>query len=1153
MMKSRWHLFFAPLFLSLLLSCGDDTLLMGSAFERQEIRLQGTIDQVKQTKVKNNVFADGDAMGVYVVDYTKEGQPGKLSATGNNASNVKFVFHTKENAWEGESPLYWKDKKTPADIYGYYPYRDEVSSVDHYSFGVRSNQHEVVENTELTGYEKSDFLWAKTTKVFATNDLINLEYCHILANVQVSLLMGEGFSPEEWGKLDKLVLLENQHLNANIDLAQGVAQVVDNDKTGEIITQSVKNDFYAVVVPQTVKAGQNLLSITIDGQSYPFQKEVDMTFLAGKSHRFTMVINKAMPKGDYEFHLLDEAITPWDCDLDVHKGSAKEFLIIHNEQGGHLDDQIMSQFKDPSSVTHVKLTGVMNQDDFGSLCHLMPNLEYINVKSIRIKDACSDFHQGFRGDDVIPVRGFWGLRSLRTVIFPDSLKIIGVDAFRSTTLTGGLKIPEGVTRIENGAFSCYQDGETEVIPCFYGELELPSTLKYIGDGAFNSCGFTGELRLPEGLEYIGGETFIRCRNFTGELRLPKSLKHVGWNSMSAMDGIGGQLVIPKGFTRIEALSFASNFSTVKIPEGVTSIGGEAFGHNLKGDVYLPSTLTILEEGAFSGTKIQHVNLHENIDVIGPRAFAYCDLHDTLVIPSKVVTIEEETFAGNRDLVSVVLPASLERIKDRAFANCYELSHIRCLAEVPPVIETEGCFSGVAKDNFTIEVPEKSVAAYREAPYWREFKRISAYRNFVCRPAKMKVLNAGCDRDFILNADGDWKLTHSPSWCHVSPTQGSKKTMMHITIDRMAHKVGNRKDSIVFQLADSEEHITHMNVSQFDYIHEEDEMVQLQTAQQGKGINIFIVGDGYDAEDIAAGIYLKDMRQEMEYFFGVEPYTTYRDYFNFYTAIARSEESGIGSLNTLRNVKFKTSYGDNSSENRIHGAAEEVVNYARATVPAIAAENVGKLTAIIVPNAGVYDGVTVMWENGTAVSYCPKSEEFYPNDARGLMQHEACGHGFGKLADEYVYHQAFIQRCSCLCCDHVDGLLHGQSLGWYANVSLNGSYQTNEWSQMIFDPRYSDKVDLFPGGYYHSWGVYRPEWNSCMNNNVPYFNAPSRMAIVKRIMDYAGENFSYEQFVAKDNDEMGGQRSGTAHRSAEASGPVMHGAHPVILKGSPSTK
>lgn len=162
-----------------------------------------------------------------------------------------------------------------------------------------------------------------------------------------------------------------------------------------------------------------------------------------------------------------------------------------------------------------------------------------------------------------------------------------------------------------------------------------------------------------------------------------------------------------------------------------------------------------------------------------------------------------------------------------------------------------------------------------------------------------------------------------------------------------------------------------------------------------------------------------------------------------------------------------------------------------------------------------------------IACCPVSTDAYPYDFRGIIQHEAGGHGFGKLGDEYIYHNAFIQNCSCTCCDHPKGendlnSAYGifKSLGWYKNLSLTSDATQVPWAHLIYNPKYSDYVDMFEGGYMHSRGIYRSEATSCMNNNIPYYSTISRQAIVERIMEYAGETFTLEKFYALDKDTFG---------------------------------
>ena len=88
-------------------------------------------------------------------------------------------------------------------------------------------------------------------------------------------------------------------------------------------------------------------------------------------------------------------------------------------------------------------------------------------------------------------------------------------------------------------------------------------------------------------------------------------------------------------------------------------------------------------------------------------------------------------------------------------------------------------------------------------------------------------------------------------------------------------------------------------------------------------------------------------------------------------------------------------------------------------------------------------------------------------------------------------------------------------GWYPNLSLSGKMNEVPWSHLIFHDKYKQIVDIFEGGFMHTRGVYRSEQNSCMNNDIPYYSTISREAIVKRIMEIAGETYTFEDFVAND--------------------------------------
>ena len=700
-----------------------------------------------------------------------------------------------------------------------------------------------------------------------------------------------------------------------------------------------------------------------------------------------------------------------------------------------------------------------------------------------------------------------------------------------------------------------------------GILSLPSTLKKLGNrgeddmgdegtdyygGVFQNCrNLTGNLILPDNLELIRGYCFSGCSGLYGELRLPAKLKRMGNCAFSSCSGFTGSLSIPQGITALPSEAFHNcGFNgTLTLHNGITNIANDAFANcHFKGELHLPKSLKVISENAFcnndfSGT----LTLPSTLTHIGSNAFAYnWRLMGILDIPQEVESIGENAFSNCKMLEGIIFPESMETIRQGAFNECYGINSIICKGTMPAHIES-GAFDGVAKDNFTLEVPESAISQYQAAPGWKDFKRIAAHHELVCRPSVACALSTEHKQKLVINAEGEWEVASKPDWCEVSPASGNKKTEVTLTIKGMAKNADSRDGKVVFRLKDKD--YTHeCSVSQYGYEYGEDEWITLQKATKGNngGINIVLLGDGFNAKDIASGKYLKDIKQEVEYFFGIEPYKTYRDYFNVYTAIPLSTESGVGTVNTIRYNRFNTTFTGGVG---LKADYDEVFDYALGA-PTVNKGNLNQTLIIMVPNSTDYGGICQMWEDGSAIAFCPQSTYGYPLDTRGVIQHEAGGHGFGKLGDEYIYHNAFIDFCDCTCCGHVFEFNAAKSLGWFDNLELTGKMHSVGWSHLIFDDRYSDIVDIYEGGYMHNRGVFRSEPNSCMNNDIPYYSTISRESIVKRIKAYAGETYSFEDFVKNDKRDAGivESRAFGGNGDQRTSGTYQHA--PVFHKGSP---
>lgn len=1132
---------------------------------RTRIELAGAIDQVAVTRVNDNGFAHGDVIGVYIVDY-EGSNPGTLQNSGNRGDNVRHTYDEANNKWSSAYDLYWKDKKTAIDVYGYYPW-GQPTEVTAYELEVQKDQSTEAADGELGGYEASDFLWGKATNVAPTEQVIRLPMKHRMSSAKVVLAEGSGFAEGAWASLSKQVLVKNVKRNALINLQNGEVTATGDVSAGGTIPYKKGEEFRAIVVPQQVAAGTPLFVITVDGINYTFKKEEAFSYTSGKMHTFTIRVDYKAATGDYTFTLAGESITAWENDDVSHDATMKEYVVIESE-AGKLDEALAAAKKDLTKVRNLKVTGKINSRDFAVMKFRMEQLSALNLREVTIvaSEEVSDLDGGetqyFECKDLcIPRHALQHKTSLTSLVLPDQLREIGTQAFYGcTSLSGSLNIPEGVTYIGVGAFAFCRN--------YAGSLTLPSTLEQIGelvsgsgshwDGPFLECNFVCELKLPSKLRVIGVGAFRSCKGLYGELHIPESVQQIGEGAFCDLPNMSGSIEIPQSVTAIPDNCFSSSGfnGNLRLHDGITTIGSNAFSLTpLKGELNLPKDLIVISEGAFYSCDFSgELILPKNVRGIGDKAFAYnWRLMGVLDFPEGVLSIGAGAFAQCRSIEGLVFPESLESIRYEAsyfeeggaFQNCFGIGSIVSKSSIPPYVQP-GAFDGVPKDNFTLEVPESAIVHYQTATGWMDFKRIAAHHELVCRPSVANAINTEHKQTLVLNAEGDWEVESMPDWCSLSQTSGSQKTELTLTIQAMAQGSANREGEIVFKLKNKDyRHKCHVN--QYDYSYGEDEIITLQRATKGNrgGINLVFLGDGFDGKDISEGKYMEAMQMQVENFFGIEPYKSYRDYFNVHTAIALSPETGIGTVNSIRYSRFETTFTGGVG---LKADYDAVFDYAL-RIPEVTADNLNETLIIIVPNSTDYGGICQMWADGAAIAFCPMSTYGYPLDTRGVIQHEAGGHGFGKLGDEYIYHNAFIDFCDCTCCGHVLELQCYFSLGWFENLSLTGKMHEVPWSHLIFDDRYSDIVDIYEGGYMHTRGVFRSEQNSCMNNDIPYYSTISRESIVKRIKRYAGETYSFEEFVANDKRDAGAT---TRSLDVEVSGRQMHSfQHPPVLhKGSP---
>lgn len=285
---------------------------------------------------------------------------------------------------------------------------------------------------------------------------------------------------------------------------------------------------------------------------------------------------------------------------------------------------------------------------------------------------------------------------------------------------------------------------------------------------------------------------------------------------------------------------------------------------------------------------------------------------------------------------------------------------------------------------------------------------------------------------------------------------------------------------------------------------------LQESNKGKGIPIVLMGDGFIDTEISNGAYDKAMEKTYENLFAEEPMKSLKDYFDVYsvTAVSKSNIFGYG---------YETAFSCILAEEGstlITGDNVAVVSYTHCV------ENIDhdNALAIVILNADKYAGTTYFgFMNPSnqkmtefAIAYCPMVENAETDIFRQVLTHEAIGHGFAKLEDEYAYEDnGEIPE------DEATTIRNLQSsYGWAQNVDFTQDTKKILWRKFLTDERYADEgLGIYEGGCTYTKGIYRPTENSMMNDNAAGFNAPSRKAIYDRVMkEGTGNAPTYESFV-----------------------------------------
>jgi hypothetical protein len=333
-----------------------------------------------------------------------------------------------------------------------------------------------------------------------------------------------------------------------------------------------------------------------------------------------------------------------------------------------------------TNINALKVTGTLNETDFKYIRENLTALEVLDLSGTNMTVFPNRALAFYNGENT----------TLKEVILPEGLISIEEAAFANCTALEKLNVPYTVNTLgrwilENTKVTSFTipQGVTEIpASCFYGSaittINIPPSVKTIGNWAFQNAKLT-EVVIPSSVTSIGKWAF-GCENGNPALQ---------------------SVIIEANITEIPECCFylQTKLTSISLPEGITSIGDDAFNQ----------------------CKITSLTLPASLKTIGARAFSNNGITQ-LTIPDKVETIENDAFAYN-SIDNIDFPATLVSLHATAF-KWKSMNEVICRAlSVPQTPQTDEFNNSwrpfyQINENCVLRVPAESLEAYKNA--WGQY-------------------------------------------------------------------------------------------------------------------------------------------------------------------------------------------------------------------------------------------------------------------------------------------------------------------------------------------------------------------------------------------------------------------------------------------------
>ena len=252
----------------------------------------------------------------------------KLSSFGfciNNANSTTYTYDnvkvTKDGSnWNPATQMLWQNSTTAVDILAYAPYQETTEDANgkvkvfgktDYAFSVKEDQSNAEDcSSDLIVYKQTGFTPGSELN---TSKAVEVAFTHLLSQLNLTIELRDQFNTNNNTvtkgfvtdvKVNGTIISSKVDFSASpisvqVDGTQAAA--ITPETTGftpaENATAHAVFNYSAIVIPQTVAAGNFSISFKVNNTEYIWTATDAVTFESGKKHELHLLVGKDVVQG----------------------------------------------------------------------------------------------------------------------------------------------------------------------------------------------------------------------------------------------------------------------------------------------------------------------------------------------------------------------------------------------------------------------------------------------------------------------------------------------------------------------------------------------------------------------------------------------------------------------------------------------------------------------------------------------------------------------------------------------------------------------------------------------------------------------------------------------------------------------------------------